>query len=108
MKYLQFSLPLSLLYPSLKSLTLVIMIQVSPPSLSSGFLAWLQAATFQSEDNDCASFFDPPVSSSSAPSIPSFRKESPLLTILKEISVEDEKKKTVKSNLNPFFYSSKK
>ena len=84
------------------------MVQVSLPSLSSGLLAWLQAATFQSEDNYCASFFDPPVSSSSTPSIPSFRNETPLLTIFKERSVEDEKKKTVKSNLNPFFYSTKK
>ena len=76
------------------------MVQVSHTSLSSpsdfsrsdsraGLLARLQAATLQAEDDDYASFSNPPVSSSFAPSILSLRNECPFLTILKERSVED-------------------
>ena len=76
------------------------MVQVSHTSLPSpsdfsrsdsraGLLARLQAATLQAEDDDYASFSDPPESSSFAPSILSLRNESQFLTILKERSVED-------------------
>ena len=77
------------------------MVQVLPPFLLSLFdssgldlgaslLARLQAVTLKAEGDDCAGFSDPPISSSSAPSIPTLRHDSLLLTTLKERSVEDE------------------
>ena len=102
-KYHQFSLPLLLLFPPLNFFTIVIMVQVSPPSLSSpsgstgsvagsGLLDRLQVASLQA---------DLPVSSSSGPSIPSLRNGSPLLTTLRERIVEDEITDGKRGDLQP-------
>ena len=77
------------------------MVQISPPSLSSpfdstgsdtgaGLIVCLQVAALQSKNNDCTGLSNPPVSSSSTPSIPSFRNESIILSTLKGRSLEDE------------------
>ena len=54
-----------------------------------GLLARLQAASLQSKNDDCAGFFDPLASLGAAPSIPSLRNERPILSILKEIFIEE-------------------
>ena len=100
---ISFSLPLQLLFPPSNFFTLVIMVQVSPPSspspsgstgsvAGSGLLERLQAASLQA---------DPPVSSSSDPSIPSLRNGSPLLTTLRERTVEDELTDGKRGDLQP-------